>query len=331
MVSIDDFKEVRECDYKNEHYSVRDNGAILRHSRLNKQKRKDDEAWTFGKPNEKTGYMNFSNETVHRIVAFAFLGAPPTDQHVVDHIDTNRRNNRPDNLRWLTKLENVLNNKITVAKIERLIGSIEVFLADPSVLKGYEDKDPNFGWMRTVTSAEARVSYERLNSWSQERTELKGGKIGEWIFNKPQYPDNTLRNMGNNIESDEVQSLTPHAIQTNWKIPCEFPFCPTEISDTPIADYKDKLEIGKPFCKNDQYTSLVLKSVITDNGAALLVMCKSASDSTKPWTLAKVIFCEDVFVHENIRSFFREDGAQKHFTLAQGLEWTGGEVFDDLC
>ncbi len=53
MVSIDDFKEVRECDYKNEHYSVRDNGAILRHSRENKQKRKDDEAWTFGKPNEK--------------------------------------------------------------------------------------------------------------------------------------------------------------------------------------------------------------------------------------------------------------------------------------
>lgn len=30
MVSIDDFKEVRECDYKNEHYSVRDNGAMLR-------------------------------------------------------------------------------------------------------------------------------------------------------------------------------------------------------------------------------------------------------------------------------------------------------------
>ena len=78
-------------------------------------------------------------------------------------------------------------------------------------------------------------------------------------------------------------------------------------------------ENGKPFCKNDQYTSLVLKSVITDNGAALLVMCKSASDSTKPWTLAKVIFCEDVFVHENIRSFFQEDGVQKGGKLVNGF------------
>ena len=28
---INIFTEVRECDYKGEHYSVRDNGAIMRH------------------------------------------------------------------------------------------------------------------------------------------------------------------------------------------------------------------------------------------------------------------------------------------------------------
>ena len=27
------------------------------------------------------------------------LGNPPTEQDVIDHIDTNRRNNRPENLR----------------------------------------------------------------------------------------------------------------------------------------------------------------------------------------------------------------------------------------
>ena len=102
MVSIDDYNEVKECDYKEEHYSARDNGAVMRHPREGKRIRKDDNVWTFGKP-------------VHRIVAFAFHGNPPTDQHVVDHIDTNRRNNRPENLRWLTRLENALNNPITRA------------------------------------------------------------------------------------------------------------------------------------------------------------------------------------------------------------------------
>ena len=28
---IDLFREVKECDYKGEHYSVRDNGAVMRH------------------------------------------------------------------------------------------------------------------------------------------------------------------------------------------------------------------------------------------------------------------------------------------------------------
>lgn len=108
-----DFKREVECVYKDEHYSVRDNGAVLRHARKGKRLRKYDNQWTFGKPNNN-GYMLIVSEVVHRIVAYAFLGEPPTAQHIVDHIDTNRQNNRPENLRWLTKLENILNNPITV-------------------------------------------------------------------------------------------------------------------------------------------------------------------------------------------------------------------------
>ena len=168
MINIDDFNDVKDCIYKDEHYSARDNGAVMRHSREGKRLRKDDNVWTFGKPNDKTGYMEFAGERVHRIVAFAFHGNPPSDQHVVDHIDTNRRNNRPENLRWLTRLENALNNPITRARIENLCGSIEVFLADPSVLRGHEKIDPNFSWMRAVTPEEARASMKRLSlsGWS---------------------------------------------------------------------------------------------------------------------------------------------------------------------
>ena len=121
MVSVDEYNETKDCIYKDEHYSVRDNGAVMRHPREGKRLRKDDNVWTFGKPNEKTGYMEIAGQRVHRIVAFAFLGDPPTEQHVVDHIDTNRRNNRPENLRWLTRLENALNNPITRARIENLL------------------------------------------------------------------------------------------------------------------------------------------------------------------------------------------------------------------
>lgn len=110
---LNDFKETKTCTYKGERYSVRDNGAVLRHAREGKRKRKYDDVWTFGNPNKHTGYMNLDVEVVHRIVAWAFLGNPPSSQHVVDHIDTNRRNNRPENLRWLTKLENALNNPNT--------------------------------------------------------------------------------------------------------------------------------------------------------------------------------------------------------------------------
>ncbi len=48
---------------------------------------------------------------VHRLVALAFLGDPPTPEHTVDHIDTNAQNNYPSNLRWATKEVQHLNHR----------------------------------------------------------------------------------------------------------------------------------------------------------------------------------------------------------------------------
>lgn len=39
---------------------------------------------------------------VHRLVALAFIGPPPTPKHVVNHIDFCPANNRWDNLEWVT-------------------------------------------------------------------------------------------------------------------------------------------------------------------------------------------------------------------------------------
>ena len=43
---------------------------------------------------------------IHRLVAFAFIGAPPTPAHEVAHWDNDRLNCRVSNLRWATPAEN---------------------------------------------------------------------------------------------------------------------------------------------------------------------------------------------------------------------------------
>ena len=110
------------CTYEGESYSVRDNGAILRHSRKGFHKRRKDDIWTFGTINKENGYLLLSGVRVHRIVATAFLGEAPTKEHIVDHINTNKQDNRPENLRWVTKLENIILNPITCKKIMWMTG-----------------------------------------------------------------------------------------------------------------------------------------------------------------------------------------------------------------
>ena len=190
---INDYKEVRECVYKDEHYSVRDNGAIFRHRREGRKMRSDDDKWTFGMKNSKTGYMLIGQHRVHIIVATAFLGARDSKVYVVDHIDTNRCNNRVENLRWFTRLENALNNEITRSKIIYICGSIEAFIENPNILRERLDqvKEPSLEWMRTVTKEEATMAYENINQYWEEQAKnpkpLTGGKLNENIFKRPTF------------------------------------------------------------------------------------------------------------------------------------------------
>jgi hypothetical protein len=182
-ILLENYNGIQECCYKNEHYSVRDNGAVLRHAGNNIRTRPTDNKWTFGKPNCRTGYLEIASVRIHRIVAIAFHGKPPTKEHVVDHIDTNRQNNRPENLRWVTRLENVLLNPITARRIELVCGSVEAFLANPSK---FRDKflDPNYEWMCAVSAEEAQKSKENLLAWAESDKPLHGASLGEWIYNR---------------------------------------------------------------------------------------------------------------------------------------------------
>ena len=329
MVNIDDYNEVKDCIYKNEHYTARDNGAVMRHPRQGKRVRKDDNVWTFGKPNDKSGYMEIAGQRVHRIVAFAFHGKPPTVQHIVDHIDTNRRNNRPENLRWLTRLENALNNPITRARIENICGSIEVFLADPSILRGHEKSDPNFSWMRAVTPEEARASLKRLMNWAKEHPKTQGGILGEWVFqerkansgsryNAPSYPNIIDNEMATPQEAEiedreplRTQSLTPNAVQLDWKNPMAFPCCPQEYLGNPLEAYMEKLKEGTIFSTNNFGDSTVLRFGMPQPDS-LWVMC-SIRIGFKTHAYTKITFKDGIFYHENMGVFDMGDEPEEIF------------------
>lgn len=323
-VNLDDFNVLKDCVYKNEHYSVRDNGAVLRHALLERQPRPSDNNWTFGNLNSKTGYLEIASVRIHRIVATAFHGEPPTKEHVADHIDTNKQNNRPENLRWVTRLENILLNPITAKRIALVCGSVEAFLADPA---RFRDKfqEPSMKWMQTVSIGEAQISLERLLTWAKSDKHSSGKTLDDWIFKNerstPQPQDYVKL----------VKSLTLNAVQKDWKTPSEFPCCPAQISERPIYSYFQNIKVGGIFSRNDYSDSIVADCAISKDETTLWLMCNAAEPkAVKPWSLAQVTYKDNLFVHVNLGSFFQKDGVEKHFTIAQGLEWEGGDTFDDL-
>jgi hypothetical protein len=326
MVNVNQFENECECIYKTERYSVRDNGSILRHPNNFKRNRRIDGIWTFGKLNDKTGYLEIASVRIHRIIATVFLGEPTTKEHVVDHIDTNKQNNRPDNLRWVTRLENVLLNPITARRIELVCGSVEAFLDDPGKFRD-KFEEPNRKWMCAVSSQEAQLSKERLLAWAFSGSPLKGGTLGEWIFN---------RGFANGqIEIKELEltdSLTPNAVQRNWKTPTAFHFCPERSTNNPIASYAEVIRLGEVFSCNQYENANAVEFAVAKDGNTLWVVCEfSSDDSIKPWSLVQITFENNLFVHTSLGTFFDRVGAEKQFTVLQGLEWKGGDSIDDYC
>lgn len=324
MINLQDFQQESECTYKNERYSVRDNGAVFRYPLDEKRPRPTDKNWTFGKLNSKTGYLEIASVPIHRIVATAFHGEPPTKEYVVDHIDTNKQNNRPDNLRWVTRLENILLNPITSKRIELVCGSVEAFLADPSK---FRDKfpEPNYEWMCSVGIQEAQTSKERLLAWAKSDKPLKGGSIGEWIFSREivETPPAT--------RPDYIMSKTPNAAQriifTPEDKPNEYPSTPRAFEGNPLTAYHKSLTKGSVFFRNHNGEYLVVKSGFSKDRDSLYVLTKAAyvyrereggewmaipiaelservSDKDLPHSLAEITYEDDLFVHGKVESGF---------------------------
>lgn len=73
-------------------------------------------------------YAGFAMVALHRIVAYTFLGAPPTPLHTVDHINRVREDNRVDNLKWASPSEQLSNREFSRYMIKTVVqGQTQVF------------------------------------------------------------------------------------------------------------------------------------------------------------------------------------------------------------
>lgn len=327
---LDDYEREVTVKYQDEDYLVRDNGSVLRKCRPQKRKRKFDEVWTFGEENAANPYLHISDVRVHRIVASAFHGEPPDPKYVVDHIDTNCRNNRPENLRWLTRLENALKNPATRKKIEYLCGSIEAFLENPSMLNDLQG-DPNYKWMRAVTPEEAKNCLNRMSIWAN--SEPSGAKsIGssshQRSFENRVYKPIQKWEAGLSGEPGLELALTPWCGQYMWRARTHFPSCLYIFGADPIFDYYQNLAKDAVLAYSDDqelsFKLIVHEAKILKEKSSILVMCEGNDGK---WPLVGIeINNKRHFVHFVLGTYLNREEALKAYNSKSELTnfWSEG-------
>jgi len=321
-INVDNFNDEVNCVFKGEAYSVRDNGALLRHQRNGKRVRALDNNWTFGKENSSNPYLHIAGIRVHRIVATAFHGEPPDPKYVVDHIDSNCRNNRPENLRWLTRLENSLSNPATRKKIEYLCGSVEAFLDNPSMLNDLH-LEPNIAWMRTVNPEEASNCKVRMDVWANSKTRQKrtlGAGKRERSFGDRVYKPLQKWEVGLAGEPGLDLALTPWCAQYMWRADAYFPCCPRTPGSNPIEDYFRNIKHGTVIAYSDHEEFCpkltVFEFVLRKAGTSILVMTRTEDGR---WVIIGIEFHDGSrhFIHFILGSYSSKHEAGEEFSLKE--------------
>ena len=106
----------------------------------------------------------YNTMRINRLVALLFIGNPPNDEYVVDHIDGNRKNNKHSNLKWCTIIENQ-NNPITRKRKSEskskekhpLYKPVEVYIDNKLVFYG--------GTMDAINKLTNELGYKGVDKW----------------------------------------------------------------------------------------------------------------------------------------------------------------------
>lgn len=80
---------------------------------------------------------------VHRLVAFAFHGQPPSNRHVVAHNDGDKTNNIKENLRWATPSENLFDAVVHGTNYGNYYGRKSAFSDEDILLMRASDLSAN--------------------------------------------------------------------------------------------------------------------------------------------------------------------------------------------
>ena len=143
----------------------------------------------YGNLNKNSGYMkkglfytdengNKKNKlySVHRLVAIMFI--PNTlNKSCVDHIDTNKTNNKVNNLRWTTQQENMNNDKTKKNKIEAQKGKTKRNLTDKEKYPYVTEKDILVEKWENIVGYEG--IYEISNMGRVKRLGFRRSKFGK--------------------------------------------------------------------------------------------------------------------------------------------------------
>lgn len=354
--NIKDFTEEKVCEYKGRRYYVRDNGAIMRIPKDACKPSKWDNVWTYGTKNPETGYMILTgNIRVHQVVCTAFHGPAPEPNMVVDHIDTNRCNNRPENLRWVTRLENVILNPVTRKKIIYHCGSVEAFLSNPAMMRDM-DLTPDINWMKTVTKEEAAACKKHMEEWAEIESKRKSARkpLGDFVFSDEEMREAAEWNEGRSytgfyperqdrVDMDEINrqievekyglkdSLTQGAKQLNWSTPTDFLLCPKQGEERTLQAYLKRLEKGKKFGENQYGSCGIIKDAGYNPDDDAVYVLTFGCNPVAPWALCKITLEDGYFVHNNVKTFLSDIGGKKNFTKAMGKKWDGPDCIDDYC
>ena len=179
---------------------------------------------------------------------------------------------------------------------------------------------------------------ENVRCWNNSKSTVShpDNKLGEWIYRHRSVGSGenateniTFQRFISERKEDIIDSLSTMAKQRNWKTQTAFICCPTKIDGDPNLCYLKNLAEDAIFTKNQYGKSTIVKFAVVDNNAIFVIT--TISSSVKPLGLVKVTFENEYYLHTSLGSFFTEEGAEKQFTLARGLEWTGGDTFDDYC
>ena len=285
-IDINEFSLENTCTFKGEKYSVRDNGAVLRHpNEITKRNRALDNQWTFGKENSSNPYLQIAGVRVHRIVATAFHGEAPVLNDVVDHIDTNCRNNRPENLRWINRLDNALKNPASVKKIMFLCGSVEKFRENPSMINELR-KASNTGWMRTVSPEEAQNCKNRMEVWAKSPS--RKSKLSNHRIN---YKENFKNRVFKPLQKWEIgigrepgidMAETRWCVQCYWNANVHFPCCPKNLEENFLGKYFENLRVGEVVAYSDYGKhcpkQTILQRELIEADQSILVLTERADD-----------------------------------------------------